>query len=279
MAYRSSSGGDWTSDAHVFDTLLNDLNEVDARLVAEIDERRSSTEPSRHRDADRALLEWLTAGGLETHRFRTYYPRLAQGLMEYGWSVLVGWITTGRIFELCRELGRPVTRAGLAADQRIELASETILAGHRLFLRLAVQEGRWRPESGRSLRAYFVGSCIREFPAVYRRWCATEHRAAEVLGDRDVSDDLVQLASCDLDPAEEVETRDFVARVLDSAPDATLRALARYLAQGYTQTEAARRLGLTPKAAERRLARWRARIRRDGPPYGRQRDDAGEEAS
>ncbi|WP_125689726.1 hypothetical protein [Amycolatopsis sp. WAC 04169] len=123
--------------------------------------------------ADALLVERLAAQQFHGSEFEIFRAELA----AYAYPVLRSWIRRKMIYDLCARMGRPVAstdkiREHLAhsLDDRIELASDAIAEGLRVFRRYALVGGRWSAEGGASLKTYFVGACLRAFPAAYRRW-------------------------------------------------------------------------------------------------------------
>jgi DNA-directed RNA polymerase specialized sigma24 family protein len=225
---------------------------------------------------DRRIMQIVAAEGEDGPGHR----RLAGRLLEYGYPVLLRWITTGEIFTRCQPW-RPVVRrhdeyySWLPEDWH-QLAVETLEEGLKLFFDQAVRQERWDARRGASLQTYYVGACLLSFKKVYNRWWR-ERILLEGMFRFDRADDahpLTEVAdSRVMDPCDYVVLHDEVTRRLADMTDPQLRGVMGRVAIGYPQREAAEEVGLTPKAVERRLARFRRRrVRSDASP-GEQNTD------
>ena len=114
------------------------------------------------------------------------------------------------------------------------------------------EERRWTPDRRASLKTYFVNACILQFPRLYREWL--DQRKAVRPAGLEIDPDSGDSA---LDPAITVVLRDEVTRMLAKIADPQVREVLVLRGVGYTAEDAARQAGLTPKAAEGRLARIR----------------------
>ncbi|MGV9271220.1 hypothetical protein ACWDRR_42030 [Kitasatospora sp. NPDC003701] len=188
-------------------------------------------------------------------------------LMQYGWNVITPWCATGTIFRQARAFGRPVPEAMITTldrDDSHEIATETVLAGARLFHRHALVKGSWNPEGGASLTTYYVGACLLTFKAQYQRW----HRRHIAPRNHLAGDDAEQVLAAlpdqrAVDPLKAVVLRSQVTEALSRLTDPKVREGLVLRAAGYTQAEAAESVDLGTKAFESRLGRARARLRND----------------
>lgn len=280
---RTRSAGAGVPVGRTGGAITGDLQDAERRLL----ERFGGSLPAAPenldamREADRRLVELLGAEGFAGPVFERRYTKMIGDLTGYAWPVLLGWITKGEIFALCRKAGRPVLlveQRQLTADDRMELASEAVLAGETLFLEVGLRRGHWNPDGGLSLRAYFVNACVREFARVYGRWQKGRREAEQLLlpGDWDFDDHLV--ADLRPGPEELAVLRDLVSEAVKPLEDPQLRQVLFHRMNGHTERDAAERAGLRPKQAERRLARYRTQIKAaasQAPPgsrseYGRE---------
>jgi DNA-directed RNA polymerase specialized sigma24 family protein len=139
-----------------------------------------------------------------------------------------------------------------------------------VFTKAVFQDRRWSPDGKASLKTYFVNACILQFPALYREWL--DQRRAIPAG---LEIDLGR-ANPALDPALTVVLQDEAARMLDKISDPRIQEVVVLRGAGYTAKDAARRAGLTEKAAEGRLARIRPSLKDEHstkPPAGNGRSD------
>ncbi|MFF7717664.1 hypothetical protein [Streptomyces sp. NPDC007988] len=223
---------------------------------------------SARRAADARIVDILRADNFQGPR----YQKTTTHLMEYGWRTINKWTGNGEIFAHARRAGRPVpahmTTPDWDADDRSEVATETVVAGLDLFLEHGLIRGKWNPNGGASLATYFVGASIRSFRTVYTRWFRGMQVGQAELNlpstdpdgapsDRDIPD---QRAT---DPFYAAATHDEIKRILPYITDTKVRRGLALRALGYTQQQAAADVGLTEKALEGRIGRLRARILTD----------------
>jgi hypothetical protein len=184
----------------------------------------------------------------------------------YGIAVMMAWTRTGEIFRRCKAIGRPVADAGILAagwsrDDRQEIAIETVACALRYFMDDVLKKGQWDPCRGTSLKTYFVGACLLQFPNVFGRWARDQHRW-ERIHDRESS---VEEAT----PSQDVQWADptgdaavqscTAAEALKNIADPRTREAARQVMLGANLAEAGEAVGLTAAAVEGRLYRRRRR--------------------
>ncbi|MDS0140608.1 MULTISPECIES: sigma factor-like helix-turn-helix DNA-binding protein [unclassified Amycolatopsis] len=212
------------------------------------------------------LVDTLRAEGFTGPAFEEFRYHLVSSTLP----IVRAWIRRGQIFGMSAQLGRAVphpTRP-ISPDDQAEIAMETVAQGLRLFTRFALHDGHWQPEQGATLRTYFVGSCIRSFPNVYRRF-EFERKDADrttLMAPEDLSA-LVSEAPGLVERSPEPAA---VERLAASAELAKMSHRTRQVvvlhALGYTQEEIAEVLQVSPGAVRGRLTRQFARVRRN---YGR----------
>ncbi|MFD8614651.1 hypothetical protein [Streptomyces sp. NPDC059631] len=216
--------------------------------------------------ADARIVDILRADDFQGPR----YQKVTTRLMDYGWRTVSKWTASGEIFDHASRAGRPVTAHMTTpdwnADDRAEVATDTVIAGLDLFHEHGLVRGRWNPAGGASLSTYFVGASIRSFRTVYTRWfrvrqigqlelalpTADEESAAREIPDQRATDPFYAAA-----------THEEIKRILPYITDTKVRKGLALRAQGYTQQQAAAEVGLTEKALEGRIGRLRARILAD----------------
>lgn len=193
------------------------------------------------------------------------YEYFANELAKYGYAVMKGWIATKIIFERCREKG-----FGLAildrqfTQEEIEgLANFTVAMALNYFRTKVLMKRRWDPTKGASLRTFFVGQCIFQFPNIYREWLL------EVKADwrHGFTDDVAEM-DFHTDHAPAVDRRVIASIVSSQAMaeinDPRVRKAMYMTAAGHPQADIARVLGVSTKAVERMLARAREMLKRKG---------------
>jgi hypothetical protein len=250
-----------------------ELEELSTAGLLSLEHTLAGTPSDEAGRASRRAAEARIVDILRTDNFQgPRYEKTTTRLMEYGWLTINKWTGTGEIFAQSRRAGRPVplrmTAPDWDADARSEVATDTVVAGLDLFLEHGLIRGKWNPYGGASLATYFVGASIRSFRTVYIRWFrGVQVGQAELdlppsdpdgaSSDRDIPD---QRAT---DPFYAAATHDEIKRILPYITDTKVRRGLAFRALGYTQQQAAQKVGLTEKALEGRIGRLRARILAD----------------
>jgi DNA-directed RNA polymerase specialized sigma24 family protein len=247
---------------------------VSDRALAQTDLDLSSAERdetewerSRRLAVDRRLIEILARENFEGERFAQLYSKLAHKLTGYAWPILVKWLSTGQIFRECERYRKPVNQFAIAYgwtdDDRLQIATDTIIDAVEFFQDYGLRRGKWDWQRGASLRTYFVGACVCRFPRVHERWWKEQLVTQSVLlatqnsKEPHVDHPLNLVADPQADPCTLAVVRDEAHHAIRQMADLQLRQVVLLRAKGYTQAEAAHEVGLTEKAAERRLHRYR----------------------
>jgi len=125
---------------------------------------------ARRAAADRELLDEMAAAGFAG----PVHEMFTSSLAAYGLAVMLAWIGSGEITARCQAAGRPLPGDAapetLSADDRLEVAAETVARALRYFFIRVVRAGQWDHRRGTSLRTFFVGACVLQFPPVYGAW-------------------------------------------------------------------------------------------------------------
>jgi DNA-directed RNA polymerase specialized sigma24 family protein len=208
--------------------------------------------------ADQDLLTALQLHGLQGPT----WDRFAEVLARYGYQVIRAWVWTRQIFPHCARRGFGLPQPAhlrWTKEQANEVALETVAKAIRAFRGYVLREGRWSPTRGATLRTYFVGQCLLQFPNVYRRWLSElELDFQEVPALDELEDPLDQSEYGD--PAGRVVMRDAVARGLALVNNDRTRVVLQLRAGGYSEPEIADLMGTTVKAIELLLYRHRQRL-------------------
>ncbi|MFJ8043651.1 RNA polymerase sigma factor [Kitasatospora sp. NPDC096147] len=209
--------------------------------------------------ADAMLVEILRRDGFQGPRYR----RVLSGLMEYAWTTLRKWSNTDEIFHRSRAVGRPVRPSlivpGWTADDRIQVVTDSVITGERIFREYGLLRGSWRPDGGAALTTYFVGASLRGFQPSYMRWRRDRPAADGHPDDGEALNAIPDQRA--VDPCWSAVLQSEVREVLDllEQVDPQLREGILLRVAGYSQREAAARVGLTEKALESRVGRLRVK--------------------
>lgn len=182
-------------------------------------------------------------------------------LARYGFAVVRAWLMRGVMVQKCKEKGlQGLPRNGMGQlpyDEAAEVAGETVAVAIHNFRERVLRRNLWDPRRGASLRTFFVGQCLIQFPSVYRRWRDEDARKRE--------DPLEETdeASHD-DPEQTAVQRAEVDNALAEVDDRTAQVLRLY-ADDVPQEEIAERIGggMTARAVHGILYRHRKRQRRE----------------
>jgi hypothetical protein len=207
------------------------------------------------RRAEYLLVEAIIEEGLGGPGHRM----LEDALIRYAVPVLKHLLSDGQIITKATRLGRaPALRDAwldFTADEREEFAHEMVATALPGFTRVVFEERRWTPDRGASLKTYFVNACILQFARLQERWLA-DRQAVRPAG-LDIDPDSRHFGP---GPEAMVIIWDEAHRMLSEIPDEQVREVLVLRGAGWTAEDAARRAGLTVKAAEGRIARIRRNL-------------------
>ncbi|MGW2722385.1 RNA polymerase sigma factor [Streptomyces sp. NPDC001492] len=242
------------------------LLSLEADLALGTRVRESAPARAARLEADQRLVDILRGDDFEGPR----YEKAAAGWWSYSWRTMVKWTGNGEVFRRSRLAGRPVASDMITTtwsqDDRHQVATEAVIGGMELFRERGLIQGGWNPHGGASLTTYAVGAAIRAFRPAYIAWFRGRQMGQAELdtgpghgvGDEPQRDIPDQRAT---DPYYAAAINDELARILPHITDPQVREALGWRAMGYSQAEAAERVGLTEKALERRTSRTRVRIR------------------
>ena len=230
--------------------------------VAEIDEwlddREFDTETEwlRRLGADEEILLRL-----QLHQFDdASWEPIAQELARYGVAVIRAWIRRATIYGKLRSRTRYRVQPldGWPADQETinDIATDTVLAALKYFKTGVLMRGRWDPRRGASLRTFFIGQCLFQFPNHLRRYRDIEidrRKSEYLIGDDAEFGDLMGSIR-GVEPG--VIARLELDQVLATIRDKRLRAiLILRHRDGYSFQEIAEQLGMSnAKQVENKLS-------------------------
>jgi DNA-directed RNA polymerase specialized sigma24 family protein len=225
---------------------------------------RARVENAARRLADRDLVDQLAATGFTGPVFEVTVNEFA----AYGVATLMAWMRTGEITRKCLSRGRPLpgaerVTATWSRDDRLEIAVETTARALRYFVDEVLKPARWNYRRGATLRTYFVGACLLQFPNVYEVWVNEQKRWGAVDLVEPGTEETAGQGRGDVawaDPtAGDVIHRQHVREMLEGIRDPQSRKAAQMVMLGYEHAEAGAELGLTAAAVGARLYRLRGR--------------------
>ena len=227
---------------------------------------RARVENASRRLQDQGLVDDLSAVGFAGPLFEITVTEFA----AYGIAVQMAWMRTGEIVRQCKARGRPVRADSVPAehwsrDDRLEIASETTARALKFFVGEVLKPHRWDCMRGATLKTFFIGSCLLQFPNVFDRWMGEQDRWART---HDPDADIADIEDADAlrrdvrwsDPTGETAMRrQAVREALSDIADPRTREAARLYALGCSFAEAGAQVGLSAAAVEGRLYRLRRR--------------------
>ncbi|GAA2536844.1 RNA polymerase sigma factor [Pseudonocardia hydrocarbonoxydans] len=138
--------------------------------------------------------------------------------------------------------------------------SDTLVAHAIVAFRDRALIGRgWDWKGGASLKTYFIGACVYQFPNAFRRW-RTEDETWNQLRRLDPSDDALLDQHHHDDTEHLALVRLEAITAFDAIPDDRTRRAMLLQSRGYTYPEIAELLDITVKAVEGLLSRHRKRV-------------------
>lgn len=219
------------------------------------------------REEDRELIAKLAKSNFEGPAQELFEAEQA----AYGYPVMMAWTRTGKIVKKAAGIGRPLSipsgGLGWSREDRSELSSETVARALNFFREKVLRAGTWDHTRGATINTYFVGACLFQFPNVYQAWQAEQRRwnsrPAVSIDDPDALGLLHQVPG-DGDTERRAIARnqlqEVMAELASKYPD--LHEVVMMQLDGYTDAQAAQRLGVTSRAVEGRWHRFRAGYRR-----------------
>ena len=207
-------------------------------------------------EADAELVLHLALRNYEGAEWQGF----AGALAEYGFQVIGTWTRSGLIFLKCAEKGlglKGLRWMARSLDDADEVAGETVAVAIRAFRDKVLIPRRWDPTKGATLKTFFIGQCIFQFPNVFRRWAAEQ--------DQPPVDAETIAFELDRAARHSPETLAEVSRAiekLDALPTRDPLMIKALRGVGYTQLEIAELLGATEKAVEMALYRAKRSRRR-----------------
>lgn len=193
-------------------------------------------------EGDKELVLELMLHGYAGDSWRTF----SRALVEYGWQVMKAWIATGRIFEQCRRKGRGVLQAnGPRDDDEVkELAGIVVAVALNAFRDKVLVPGKWDSSRGASLKTFFVGQCVLQFPNEYRRW-----KPAVEPVPLDVHAEHVIQARASASTVAELRA------AWSAAPPNDVGKMRVMIEMGFSQAEVAELIGVTKRSVDSKLYR------------------------
>ncbi|WP_051466194.1 MULTISPECIES: RNA polymerase sigma factor [Pseudofrankia] len=215
--------------------------------------------------ADQQLRDALARSNFTGRQYQRFETELAR----YGLAVLRSWMHSGYVFQLVADRGFPLHPNDRELDElfrdrdaRDELATITIAVALGRFRERALLGGGWRVEGGASLTTYFMGSCLYVFPNEFRKRRVEQEKWARA--QRAVARTSEPTADPGADPAVRMLGNHQVLEDLRRV-DPRTGMIAALTIDGYSQRAISELLGVSVRAVEGALYRWRIREKsRDG---------------
>ena len=258
------------------ETLARTKRHLDAQLLDRIrtEHARSSAAPdpaSRRARGDRRPASTGSHPSDPAAQPCPEYEVLANRLFAYAVPLLKSLLRTGLIKKELLDRNLPI---GLTSDDyerlhtsiaaRDALTITIVIAGEDYFRRTVVPHMKWNPDRGASLETYFVNGCLLHFAASVRSWRKEHPEWAAIPGAGTASEEPSDTAA---DPRADammdaVENRDLIDRLAALAPP-MVKTIMLLILDGHSFAEIGERLGISARAVEGRLHRFRTQIKKD----------------
>ncbi|MHA6631895.1 RNA polymerase sigma factor [Pseudonocardia sichuanensis] len=250
-------GGETPLDAAHEPATTTPVSALDLSSVeADDEEAERPAESLERRQADLELRNDLALAGFDGPEWR----RFAEELARYGRAVMKAWCYSGEIFNQCRKKNcyPGPSPEHWTDDDRDGLADDVVTAAIIAFRDRALIGRGWDWRAGASLKTYFIGACVYQFPNAFRRW-RTEDQTWNQLRRLDPSADelLHQRHRDDTEDLALIHLESSTA--FDAIPDDRTKIAMLLHSQGYTYPEIADLLDTSVKAVDGLLIRHRKR--------------------
>lgn len=214
------------------------------------------------REEDRELIARLAKSGFEGPGQELFEAELA----AYGYPVMMAWTRSGGIIRKAAEKGRPLSvprdGPGWSREDRSELSAETVGRALVFFREKVLRAGAWDHTRGATVKTYFIGACLFQFPNVYQAWQAERRRwnryPAVSIDDPGSSGRLYQMPGDDDTEHRALarhQLQQVMAELAGQYPD--LHQVVVMWLDGCTDAQAAEKLGSNPRKIEGQWHRWR----------------------
>lgn len=258
MAGLAEPGGDTGPLDAAHPATTTPVSAVDlSQVEANDDDAERAAENLERRLADLELRNELALAGFEGPGWR----RFAEELARYGHAVMMAWLHTGEIFNQCRKKncypGPPPEQ--WTEDDREGLANDAVAAAVGMFRDRALIGRGWDYTAGATLKTYFIGACVYQFPNHFRRWRTDDRTWNQLcrLGPR--ADEFIQQQHHHEDTEDLALTRITSQAAFSAIPDDRTKIAMLLHSQGYTYPEIAEILDTSVKAVDGLLIRHRRR--------------------
>lgn len=210
------------------------------------------------RQREKELLHLLADRGFQG----TMWDIFADDLAAYGIPVLMAWTRTHKIATLSAAKGRPLS--ALPSDWTVEdrsgLTMLTVAKAVSVFRDRVLVPGRWDPERGATLKTFFMGAVIQQFPNFYNGWLRERRRLMGVPGLVPLEEQPLALQMAadrpGVDPALTATNRHLLLQVLADMPE-DLRIAALLLLEDKPVKDAGAAIGKSGDALTEQLRRYR----------------------
>ncbi|WP_344501140.1 hypothetical protein [Dactylosporangium maewongense] len=249
------------------DDLLDEIR--DEPEFVEVAEQRDT---AMRRLDEQDLIERIAFEALLSSRSEGQaYHQLFDDLWLYGWPVIKAFLRLNRMGHLVQRYSPRLYVAMTPEDmvvlhqseeERDALAIDVISRAVEDFYHRAVLDRGWKQDGGASLRTWFIGACALNFPRAYQRWSRARSDRIGELAVRyglDLDEVGAHLAGVVPDPERVVIDRSDLRAMIDMAQPTT-KVILGLIMQGKSQAQIAGELGLTLRAVEGRLYRFRQRV-------------------
>jgi DNA-directed RNA polymerase specialized sigma24 family protein len=199
------------------------------------------------------------------------YQLLASRLVRPAIYTFKDLLRTGKIKKELLDRSLPI---GLTSDDylrlhtsmpaRDALAVGVVIAGEDYFRRTVIPNSKWSADGGASLETYFINGCFLHFASAVREWKREHPEWTRILAYADAPNESTDLATDPeaADLIEAVEDRDLIRRLIAKASPLD-KSIMLLILEDFSYSEIGEKLGLSARAVEGRLYRFRVLIKKE----------------
>jgi DNA-directed RNA polymerase specialized sigma24 family protein len=253
----ANQSGLWRRDAEpagitpVTDAELDEVERHDS--VA-----RDAAERLARLGADLELRNELAFQGFTGAGWEVFVRELAR----YGLAVVKAWLANGEMFHQCtikncHPGGAP---PWWTEDDREGLAHIVVAEALRTFRQRALIGGGWSYQGGASLKTYFIGTCVFEFPNPFRKWKREEEKVRKLLSTESLLASGYDCPSLGRDPADTAVDSVVGWAEYDVITTDRTKKIILLTALQYSASEVAEIMQVSKKSVEMVLANQRKRV-------------------
>lgn len=201
-------------------------------------------------EADAELIYKLMLGGYAGRDWDAF----ADVLARYAYPVILSWINKGTLVQRCfaKGLRAPRLFRHKRAD-REDISRSIIAESIFVFRRDVLIPGRWNAGKGATLKTFFIGRCLMQYPNAYRDW--RQQNVPPRVDEKELARQLELRTNLPATPDQLAELHRRLPEVVKKEQSPAF--VSALFAAGFSQEEIAAAAGLTTVAVQSKIKRLR----------------------